>query len=213
MTDHYQIYFLRHGLSTANQAGIIQGQHDYPLSELGKYQAKALGEYWSAHAVAFDLIISSPLERARATATWIQGSIGGEIECDAGWLERQLGEAQGRTYETLHEDSAGMTASGYEPPFPGAESEWDLYMRAASSVQNIFRNSPGQYLVVSHVAILSAAMRAVFGQPPAAGRVRPARFSFHNTGHSHLTYELDSATWSLHYHNQTRHLEEQAGQV
>lgn len=213
MTDHYQIFFLRHGLSTANQAGIIQGQHDYPLSELGKYQAQALGEYWSAHAEAFDLILSSPLERARETAVRIQEAVGGKIEYDAGWLERQLGEAQGKAYDALPRESDGATASVYEPPFPGAESEWDLYMRAAASVQNLFRNDPGQYLVVSHGAILSAAMRVVFGQPPASGRVRPARFSFHNTGHSHLTYEVSSGRWSLHYHNRTEHLREQAGQA
>ena len=206
MSDNYQIFFLRHGLSTANQAGIIQGQYDYPLSALGKKQATALGEYWSAHQVAFDLIVSSPLERARETAARIQSSIGGEIAHDAAWLERQLGDAQGQTYETIHKDSAGMITSPYEPPFPGAESEWDLFLRAARAVQDLLGHNPGRYLVVSHGGILSAAMRVVFGQPPAAGRVRPARFSFHNTGHSHLTYEIDSARWSLHFHNQTTHL-------
>ena len=212
MTHDYQIILLRHGLSTANQAGIIQGQQDYPLSEQGKNQADALGQYWSDHDVKFDLIISSPLGRARETAERLQGFTGGNIEFDAKWLERQLGEAQGQRYDTLQALPA-RNASAYEPPFPGAESEWDLYLRAASAIQSLFENEPGQYLIVSHGAILSAAMRAVFGQAPSPGRVRPARFSFYNTGHSHLTYEMDSARWSLHYHNQTRHLREQAGQT
>ncbi len=213
MTQHCQIILLRHGISTANEAGIIQGQLDYPLSELGMQQAQALGEYWSARGVTFDLIVSSPLERARETATRIQDSLGSEIEYDPDWQERQLGEAQGQTYESLNQEFAGKIASAYEPPFPGAESEWDLYLRAASAVQRLLGNGPGHYLVVSHGAILSAAMRTILGQPPAAGRVRPVRYAFHNTGYSHLTFETDTARWSLHYHNQTLHLQGQVGQA
>ena len=35
-----EIVFIRHGESTANQRGIIQGQGDYPLSQRGKEQAR-----------------------------------------------------------------------------------------------------------------------------------------------------------------------------
>ena len=208
----HNIVFLRHGLSTANENGIIQGQQNYPLSEAGYLQAKNLGTCWREEGIKFDHIITSPLERARATAGVIADHLGTEIVVDELWLERQLGEAQGKTYTSLQQTRGDLIPSPYEPPFQGAESEWDLYLRAAQAVQSLFLNDPGQLLIVSHGALLSSAMRTILGQPPAAGRVRPARFSFDNTGHSHLSYNRISARWTLHYHNKTTHLEGQAGQ-
>jgi len=209
----YDFIFLRHGLSTANENGILQGQHDYPLSEEGYLQAKYLSEYWQEERTTFNCIISSPLGRARETAAVIAELLGTDIVFDARWLERQLGEAQGKTYTSLQQTSSDWIPTPYEPPFPGAESEWDLYLRAAEAVQSLFLNDPGQLLIVSHGALLSAALRTILGQPPAAGRVRPVRFSFHNTGHSHLRFNRTTARWTLHYHNRTSHLEQQAGQT
>ncbi|MDH5402384.1 MAG: histidine phosphatase family protein [Candidatus Heimdallarchaeota archaeon] len=60
------IDFVRHGQSEANKHNIIQGQYDSPLNEIGKQQALDLREKIDND---YDLILSSPLSRAKDTAT------------------------------------------------------------------------------------------------------------------------------------------------
>ena len=58
------IYLVRHGQTQLGAEGRFQGcKEDYPLNELGKQQARRLG-----NALPFLPICSSPLKRARMTA-------------------------------------------------------------------------------------------------------------------------------------------------
>lgn len=61
------ICLVRHGQTDWNALGKLQGQTDIPLNELGKIQARQCGEFLSKEA-SWDVIISSPLKRARETA-------------------------------------------------------------------------------------------------------------------------------------------------
>jgi len=61
----YHIVFLRHGESVGNAEDRFQGQADFPLTDKGRAQAKALAERWLVEGVTFDRCISSPLLRAR----------------------------------------------------------------------------------------------------------------------------------------------------
>jgi broad specificity phosphatase PhoE len=66
------IYFIRHGQTDWNLLGKSQGQeHDIPLNDTGKLQAKITGKYLKAYRsfnCNFDLILTSPLTRAVQTA-------------------------------------------------------------------------------------------------------------------------------------------------
>ncbi len=64
----YPFVFLRHGESVGNVESRWQGQSDYPLTEKGRAQARALAERWKKEDVKFDLIITSTLARAQETA-------------------------------------------------------------------------------------------------------------------------------------------------
>ena len=64
----YHFTLLRHGESVGNAEGKHQGQSDFPLTEKGEAQARALAERWLNEKKGFDLIISSPLSRAHGTA-------------------------------------------------------------------------------------------------------------------------------------------------
>src|SRR3990170_7468363 len=167
---NHRITVLRHGVTTANVESVIQGQLDYPLSEAGVAQARALAAAWRRSGVRFDAIISSPLVRARRTAEIIAEALGVAFEVDEAWQERRLGEAEGRpgdeTFALLEHPP-----TPYEPVFRSGESEWDLYLRAAGAVQSLVRRPPGASLVVSHGAILNAALRSILGIPP-RGRAR-----------------------------------------
>ena len=200
--------FLRHGLSVANKNGIVQGQMDFPLSEEGSHQVELLAAYWLKKHTTFTQIISSPLARARSTAEIIQSSLDLPIEFDERWKERLSGVAQGVAYDQIDrllEDRP--LPSSHDPIFEHGESEWDLFSRAAGAVQDLVHRPPGQYLIVSHGAILSAAFRSILGISPPSGRIRPVRISFENTGFSIFEYYAETARWSLLKHNLTEHLE------
>ena len=78
----YQVTLLRHGESIGNFEGRHQGQADFPLTERGRQQVNALVNRWIAEKKPFDLVISSPLARARETAEIIASSLGVPLELE-----------------------------------------------------------------------------------------------------------------------------------
>ncbi|MDH3518586.1 MAG: histidine phosphatase family protein, partial [Acidimicrobiia bacterium] len=86
-----EITFVRHGRSEANEAGVWNGRGDSPLSAEGEQQLGALGPRLAR--VGFDVVVSSPLERARRTAE----SFADEVVIDDEFLELDLGRWEGLT--------------------------------------------------------------------------------------------------------------------
>jgi len=201
---NHRITLLRHGVTDANQEGLIQGQTDYPLSQEGLAQARALAEEWRRRETHFNLIISSPLERARRTAEILAEALALPLELEEAWMERNLGEAEGHPGAAAF---AGLELppTPYERVFGSGESEWDLYLRAGAAVQALVRRPPGDYLVVSHGAFLNAVLRSILGLPPRA-RAWQFRFIFDNTGYTVLEYDPASGRWTLERANDTSHL-------
>lgn len=77
------IYLVRHGQTEWNRQGIVQGQLDSPLTDLGREQAQAIGQYL-ADCLSDQLdairIESSHLGRALTTANIIRETLGLEKE-------------------------------------------------------------------------------------------------------------------------------------
>lgn len=80
--ETYHITLLRHGESIGNAGNYYQGQSDFELSALGEAQASALADEWLAAGVTFDLVISSPLLRARRTAEIVAARLGTSMELE-----------------------------------------------------------------------------------------------------------------------------------
>ncbi len=94
------LYFVRHGLSEANKAGLRAGKHtETPLAPEGREQARQAGE--QAKKLNIDLIISSPQSRAHDTAKIIAEIIGypvDRIELNSLFVERDLGVLEGKPW-------------------------------------------------------------------------------------------------------------------
>jgi broad specificity phosphatase PhoE len=60
------IYFLRHGESEGNSAGVIQGRTDFPLAPRGREQARGAAEWFRGRGIR--RVFTSPLRRASETA-------------------------------------------------------------------------------------------------------------------------------------------------
>ncbi len=90
-------YIFRHGQSTYNLVGRIQGRtNDSVLTDLGKEQALKVGEKLAGKGV--EIIVSSPLFRARQTAELANISLKKEIVEDANFTEVDVGVVEGMHY-------------------------------------------------------------------------------------------------------------------
>ena len=90
-----KLYVIRHGQTEWNVAGKCQGMTDIELNSTGKEQAKKTSEKIKNYKI--DLIICSPLKRARATAEIINEVVNCIIINDERIIERNCGNLEGTT--------------------------------------------------------------------------------------------------------------------
>ncbi len=202
----YHIILLRHGESVGNAEGYYQGQSDFPLSQQGERQARALAQRWLAQSVTFDCIIASPLARACQTAEIIATALGElPIELEPTWMERNNGKLAGLRPEQAAER---FPRPGFFHPYlpigETGESQWELYLRAGQAVQDLLRRPPGRYLIVSHGGILNMVMYVILGIVPQANFHGP-RFRFRNAAFATLVYYPETHTWRLEGLNDQAH--------
>jgi broad specificity phosphatase PhoE len=149
LNSHYQIAFLRHGESTGNAEERFQGQSDFPLSPLGRAQARALASRWQADGFNFDCIVTSPLSRAAETAQIIGSALGAPVETEPLWMERHNGQFSGMRHVEIRERFPSIDNWGlYQNFAETGEGDWELYLRAGQALHSLMRKTPGRYLVV-----------------------------------------------------------------
>ncbi len=203
-TPVYQFVFLRHGESLGNAQSRWQGQSDYPLTDKGRAQVRALAERWKAEQAKFDLIISSPLGRAKETAEIIAEALQAPLEFDSIWLERAIGEMEGLTAEEVRQKPRPPYVTPYDPVGGDGEGDWALFLRAGQALHNLLRRPPGSYLIVSHGGLLNQLMHAVIGIAP---HVDPSgvRFRFENTAFARVFYHPPQHRWVIDAVNDHAH--------
>jgi broad specificity phosphatase PhoE len=202
----FDITLLRHGESIGNANRYWQGQSDFPLTEKGRQQAAVLAQRWQAEGRHFDLVISSPLKRARATAEEICKLLDLPVEYDEIWQERDNGLYAGLPREQALERHP---EPAFLPPFmpigKTGESQWELYLRAGKAISNLLRRDPGSYLIVSHGGLLNMVLYAALSIPVQANFSGP-RFTFENSAFAQLSYRPDRHQWRLLALNDHAHL-------
>ncbi len=206
----YQITLLRHGQSVGNFEQRHQGQADFPLTETGMEQARALARCWKAEARHFDWIISSPLQRARQTAEIVAAALELPVEFDPVWLERDNGLFSGLTMQeaaVLHPRPPFIHP--YLPFGGTGEGIQALYLRAGQALQSLMRRPAGKYLIVSHGGLLNMFLYAALGMVPQAN-FHGARFRFRNTAYAVLQYDPNHHDWMLERLNERTHWPEHA---
>ena len=176
------LYLIRHGRSTWNAEGRIQGQADPPLDEAGRRQARALAAHLQGMPV--HAFYSSPLARASETAEIVAAPHQLSVGFDERLMERHFGEWTGLTgaeLETRIEAEPKRDWRMVGPP--GGESRADLTARAAAVFAEIVAAYPVHTVaVVSHGGLLGAALNHLLGIP----LHRPVSFHFENTSVARL---------------------------
>jgi len=203
--DIYHFTLLRHGESIGNAQSRWQGQSDYELTERGRAQARALNERWKSEKAKFDLVIASPLRRARETAEIVAAALDLPTEIDPIWQERDIGEMEGLTMEEVRQRPQPSYVTPYHSIGGDGEGDWELFLRAGKALHDLLRRPPGSYLIVSHGGLLNQLMHAIVG---IAHHADPGgvRFDFENTSFSQVTYYPQKHRWGIEAVNDRAHL-------
>jgi 2,3-bisphosphoglycerate-dependent phosphoglycerate mutase len=200
------ITFLRHGESVGNLENRFQGHADFPLTERGRAQARALAERWRAEGVTFNRAFTSPLLRARETAEIVCALLGVPLEIDLDWMEINNGLLAGLSDEEAEQVAPRPSfITPYTHTGRTGESRWEVYLRAGRNLQKLLDNPAGRTLVVAHGGILNMTMYAILGIPVQADHTG-ARFMFHNTTFATFTYQPERHNWRMLHFDDRPHV-------
>ncbi len=148
--------FMRHGETAWNREGRIMGRVPIDLDEEGRAQVAASIPF--AREIKPDLIITSPLPRARQSAEIIADGIGGvPIIEDAQIAEVQYGRWEGMVYDDLIDDPDYVHYRKHplDTPTPGGETIAHVQARGVEAVHRaIAANEGRRILFVSHGDII-----------------------------------------------------------
>lgn len=160
------IYLFRHGETDWNKEGRIQGHTDILLNQKGRMQIAQTATGLARICPKVDLILCSPLSRARESAEIAAENLhypNERIVAEPLLIERCFGEAEGLTAAEREEKYPNYHYSDTGYYFPGMEEYENLIKRADSALQKILStyNDRENILVVSHGAILAAVITVV----------------------------------------------------
>ncbi|MBL8966218.1 MAG: histidine phosphatase family protein [Spirochaetaceae bacterium] len=188
----YSFIFMRHGRSLADDEKKYEGRYDSELTSVGVAQGKNTAMLFK-EAKAFDRIITSPLLRAKKTATILSEVLNTPIEENELLLERDNGLLAGLTYQeaSLKYPEPDKTTITRKYPMQSGENEIELSARALLCINYILSNDPGRYLIISHGNILNCIIKRVLNMPLESN----VKFGLKDNGFVELEYHEDKNQW------------------
>ncbi len=165
------LYFIRHGeaINNLKDNELVGGHFDAALTKKGILQAQQAAKEIKEKNLKFDVILSSPLQRAADTASIISEVVGypqSEIEYLDILKERDFGELAGKPFE----EALGMTMADYlanplsADHLDGVESLLNLHHRAESLTELLKSRTEDSILIVSHGALGRSIRKVIEGK-------------------------------------------------
>lgn len=172
MSGRTRLVLVRHGRTSYNVQGRLQGRLDIDLDEVGRRQVAATAPVIAAMEPA--AVLSSPLQRARHTAEAIASAAGVSVREDGRLVEIDVGVWSGEKASQLRRNdptyAAGMTARD-DYVRPGGESAGEVAERIIAVCADAVGEHAGQTVVlVSHGFALRTAAAYLMGGDYAASR-------------------------------------------
>lgn len=146
-----RLILVRHGQSEANLARSFAGHTDAPLTDLGRAQAEAAGEYLRRFRI--DIAYASDLRRAYDTAAIIAARHQLTPIPDAALREVFAGEWEGRLFSDLEAEypheyaTVWRTDIGHAHPV-GGEAVTALGARVSGAITRILEKHAGQTVLI-----------------------------------------------------------------
>ncbi|QCV89174.1 histidine phosphatase family protein [Acidipropionibacterium jensenii] len=173
MSDALTRFILvRHGRTEYNAQNRLQGRMDIPLAERGVRQAEAVAPVIAG--MDPDIIVCSPLTRARQTARRIGRACGIDPVPDDRLMEIDVGRWGGLRVADLRREAPNLVAArevGKDFRRPGGETGSEVMDRIAGAMEGIAAHHPGQtVVVVSHGFALRTGICRLLGGDYSASR-------------------------------------------
>ncbi|MGH8861472.1 MAG: histidine phosphatase family protein, partial [Jatrophihabitantaceae bacterium] len=141
-----RLVLVRHGSTEHSHDGRFSGRNDLPLDDHGRVQAQAIARH-IARMQPVDVVLSSPLRRARETAEAIVARLGGQVEIVDDLVEMEFGEWEGRTLGEAHLKWPEVITdwlAGADIAPPGGESFRAVTARVTSALERIVSSHRGR---------------------------------------------------------------------
>ena len=166
---------LRHGETPLSTERRFAGRGDIPLTEAGLAQADAAAARLAARG-NIDVIVTSPLLRARRTAEAVAKATGAPLEVSDDLAETDFGKWEGMTFAEIQErwpDELAAWLASVDVAPPGGESFAAVTRRVVAALDRLLAAHALKTLVlVSHVTpIKTLACRAMLAPPAAMYRI------------------------------------------
>ena len=173
----HRLIFVRHGETTYNAEGRLQGQLDTPLNARGRGQARAVGGTLRSllgseidrldEAQAF---FASPLKRARETMDIARDAMGlkpGRYHLDPVLKELSFGVWEGLTWPEIEvKDAKGLRARR-EDRWAFVPEGGESYAMLAERLRPWLDTLREHAFVISHGGVAQVLMALIAGIPPA----------------------------------------------
>jgi uncharacterized phosphatase len=152
------IAFIRHGQTDWNREGLLQGSSDIPLNDTGRAQAH--DAFMTLRSRPWDVVVSSPLQRARETAAIIAEGLDIPLgQAYPGLIERDYGPLEGTS-------AAAAIERWPDREYPGAETLDSVATRGEAALAEIVADiGEGAVLVVCHGTIIRYTLARLAGRP------------------------------------------------
>jgi broad specificity phosphatase PhoE len=177
-----ELWLVRHGETEWSRLGRHTGRTDLPLTDAGRAQARSVARKLDDHE--FELVLSSPLQRALDTARL--AGFAGQVETTDDLLEWHYGADEGRTTKEIREDRPGWTV-WRDGPRDGETAE-EVAARVDRVIERV-RAAEGDVLVFAHGHVLRVLVARWLGEPPTEGRL----YALSTATVSVLGYERETA--------------------
>ena len=150
------LLLVRHAETAANARGHLLGRADPPLSPLGQEQAAAL----AAWLPPVDVVVSSPLRRARQTAALL----GPPTRVDERWIERDYGPFDDRPQDSITAEMWRRWQADDSFTPPGVEADRAVAARVREACADLVAAATSAtVVVVTHVSPIKAAIEWALG--------------------------------------------------
>lgn len=158
-----KIYVIRHGETTANKEGVLQGSSNWPLNEYGVKLAELTGE--KMKDIKFDVCFSSTLDRAKQTAKIVLEKSGNDNTptiYDERIKEINLGIYEGKKIipDQLEVPLFTILTFKYNPflsrRFKGGETTREVCKRTQEFLKEVINSNYENVLISTHGFALRA---------------------------------------------------------
>ena len=157
-----ELWLVRHGETEWSRSGKHTSTTDLSLTGRGEEVARSLRDRLAD--VAFDLVLSSPLQRARRTAELAGFS---DVVTDEDLVEWRYGDYEGVTTDEIRETVADWTV--WSHPTPGGESAEEVAARLDRVVERVEEHE--RVLAFGHGHALRALAARWIGLPVTNGQL------------------------------------------